>query len=111
MRAQRRPADRRADRFDEALRSAPGILLLPYEDAGETAPSIAATCSTAAIDDVFALAAVSIFIGPEGGYEPAEVERAGRRREIVTLGAPRPPLRDRRLVAATLVMQALGELG
>lgn len=61
--------------LDGALGSAEGVLLIPYEDADYTAPSIQRVLAER-IDDVFALGAVSIFIGPEGGYEPAEVERA-----------------------------------
>lgn len=97
--------------FDDALRSAPGVQMLPYEDAGDAAPSIHDTLNRR-VDDVFALAAASIFIGPEGGYEPAEVERAqAAGAEIVTLGDRVLRSETAGLVAATLVMHAAGELG
>ncbi len=97
--------------FDEALRSAAGVLLLPYEDAGETAPSINDVLNRR-VDDVFSLAAVSIFIGPEGGYEPSEIERAQAAGvEIVTLGDRVLRSETAGLVAITLAMQSIGELG
>jgi 16S rRNA (uracil1498-N3)-methyltransferase len=55
---------------------------------------------------------VSIFIGPEGGFEEAEIERATAAGAVlVTMG--RRVLRSETagLVAATLVLQAAGELG
>jgi 16S rRNA (uracil1498-N3)-methyltransferase len=97
--------------LDAALASAPGLLLLPYEDADHTAPSIAQALG-ARIDDLYALGAVSIFIGPEGGYEPAEIERASESGAIVvTLGDRVLRSETAGVVALTLVMQAAGELG
>jgi len=97
--------------FDDALRSATGILLLPYEDAGDRAPSINDVLNRR-VDDVFALASVSVFIGPEGGYEQAEIERATvAGAEVVTLGDRVLRSETVGLVAATLVMHAVGELG
>ncbi len=97
--------------IDEALRAASGVILLPYEAAGHAAESVAASLARR-IDDVFALEAVSIFIGPEGGYEAEEVDRArAAGAEIVTLGSRVLRSETAGLVAATLVMQALGELG
>jgi len=97
--------------FDEALRVASGIVLLPYEAAGDTAPSINDVLNRR-VDDVFSLAEASIFIGPEGGYEPAEIERAQAAGvEIVTLGDRVLRSETAGLVAATLVMQSIGELG
>ena len=86
-------------------------MLLPYEDAGDAAPSINDVLNRR-VDDVFDLAEASIFIGPEGGYEPAEIERAQNAgAEIVTLGDRVLRSETAGLVAATLVMQAIGELG
>lgn len=97
--------------FDDALRAAAGVLLLPYEEAGDAAPSIHDILNRR-IDDVFALAEISIFIGPEGGYDRAEVERANEAgAEIVTLGDRVLRSETAGLVAATLVMHAVGELG
>jgi 16S rRNA (uracil1498-N3)-methyltransferase len=97
--------------FDAALGDAPGIVILPYEEAGDRAPNINDIMNRR-VDDVFALAAVSVFIGPEGGYEAGEIERAAAAgAEIVTLGARVLRSETAGLVAATLVMQSVGELG
>jgi 16S rRNA (uracil1498-N3)-methyltransferase len=53
-----------------------------------------------------------VFIGPEGGFEPAEVERAqAAGAAIVTLGARVLRSETAGMVALTLVMRAIGELG
>jgi 16S rRNA (uracil1498-N3)-methyltransferase len=97
--------------LDDALASAPGVLLLPYESAYETTPDIG-TALQAEIDALFALSEVSIFIGPEGGYEPEEVDRAtAAGATIVTMGQRVLRSETAGLVAATLVLQAAGELG
>ena len=98
-------------RLADAIASAPGVLLLPYESAGDVAPSVQSAL-TAEIDALFALGEISLFIGPEGGFEPAEVaaaEAAGA--AIVTLGERVLRSETAGLVAATLAMQAAGELG
>jgi 16S rRNA (uracil1498-N3)-methyltransferase len=98
-------------RFADAFASAAGVLLLPYEAAGEQAPSIAAAL-TADIDALFALSEVSVFIGPEGGWEESEVAAArDAGAAIVTMGMRVLRSETAGLVAATLVMQACGELG
>jgi len=105
------PAVDAPQRFADALTCAPGVLLLPYEGAGEQAPDIQSALN-ADIDALFALSEVSVFIGPEGGYEDAEVAHARKAgAAVVTMG--RRVLRSETagLVAATLVMQAAGELG
>jgi 16S rRNA (uracil1498-N3)-methyltransferase len=97
--------------FDDAIQRATGIVLLPYEDAGAVAPSIHDVMNRR-VDDAFALAAAAILIGPEGGFEPAEIERAtAAGAEIVTLGDRVLRSETAGLVAATLVMQSIGELG
>ena len=97
--------------FDEALAAAPGIILLPYESADHLAPNVA-TVLHERIDDLYAFAAVSVLIGPEGGYVPAEVERAfAAGAVVVTLGNRVLRSETAGLVAAALVMQACGELG
>ena len=97
--------------FDGALESAGGVLVLPYEDAGDAAPNINDVLNRR-VDDVFALAEVSVLIGPEGGFEPGEVERArAAGAEIVTLGDRVLRSETAGLVAATLIMQSVGELG
>jgi len=97
--------------FAEALDSAPGIVLLPYEAGDHLTPNIQAVLQEK-IDELYAQAAVSVLIGPEGGYAPHEVERAvAAGATVVTLG--RRVLRSETagLVAVTLVMHACGELG
>lgn len=97
--------------FDDGLASAPGLLLLPYEGAGEPAHNVQEALD-AHIDELFAMAEVSLFIGPEGGFEPAEVERAAAAGvAVVTMG--RRVLRSETagLIAATLVLHAAAELG
>ncbi len=97
--------------FDAALAAAPGVILLPYEDADQSAPSIAQVLHDE-IDAVFAESAVSILVGPEGGYEPEEVQRAlDAGAHVVTLGQRVLRSETAGLVAATLVMQSFGELG
>jgi 16S rRNA (uracil1498-N3)-methyltransferase len=98
-------------RFDAAIASAPGVLLLPYEAAGGEAPGVQAAMN-GDIDALFALSEVSVFIGPEGGFEPAEVaaaEAVGA--TVVTMGERVLRSETAGLVAASLVMQAVGELG
>ena len=97
--------------FDRALSADQAVVLLPYEDAGAAAPAIAEALNNE-IDALFAMSAVNVLIGPEGGYDPAEVEQATAAGAIVvTMG--RRVLRSETagLVAATLVLQVVGELG
>jgi 16S rRNA (uracil1498-N3)-methyltransferase len=97
--------------LDGALRGAAGIVLLPYEEAGDAAQSIHDVLNRR-VDDVFSLAEISVLIGPEGGYEPGEVERAqAAGAEVVTLGDRVLRSETAGIVAATMVMYALGELG
>jgi 16S rRNA (uracil1498-N3)-methyltransferase len=97
--------------FSEVLSSAPGLLLFPYEAAGDAAPNIQSALGRD-IDALFALGEVSIFIGPEGGYEPGEVEAAAAAgAAIVTMGERVLRSETAGLVAATLVLHAAGELG
>jgi 16S rRNA (uracil1498-N3)-methyltransferase len=98
-------------RIDDALAAATGVVIVPYEAAGEMALDVQRALN-ADIDALFALSEVSIFIGPEGGFEEAEIERATAAGAVlVTMG--RRVLRSETagLVAATLVLQAAGELG
>lgn len=97
-------------RFAEALASAPGVLLMPYE-AADGEGSIKAALD-ASIDALFALGAVSIFIGPEGGFEPSEVQQASDAgATVVTMGTRVLRSETAGLVALTLALQATGALG
>lgn len=97
--------------FTQALSTATGIVLLPYEGAGPTAPSIADVLRDR-IDELFALAEISILIGPEGGLQAEEVEQANSAGAIVvTLGERVLRSETAGLVALTLALAACGELG
>jgi 16S rRNA (uracil1498-N3)-methyltransferase len=97
--------------FDAALGGASGIILVPFEAADETAPAIA-TVLRRRIDELFAIAVVSLFIGPEGGFEPAEVKAAvSRGADIVTMGDRILRSDTAGIVALAMVMEACGELG
>jgi 16S rRNA (uracil1498-N3)-methyltransferase len=95
----------------EAIETAPGVRLLPYEAAGEMAMNVQSAID-AQIDALFAEGAISIFIGPEGGYEPDEVSRAvDAGVSVVTMGARVLRSETAGIVAATLVLHAAGDLG
>ncbi len=97
--------------FADALASAPGLLVVPYESAGPNAPNVRAAID-ADVDALFALGEVSLFIGPEGGYEESEIEQAtAAGAKIVSLGDRVMRSETAGLVAATLVMDVIGELG
>ncbi|MBI5287658.1 MAG: 16S rRNA (uracil(1498)-N(3))-methyltransferase [Chloroflexi bacterium] len=97
--------------FQEALASAPGIVLLPYEAGDHLTPNVQ-TVLQDKIDELYAEGAVSVLVGPEGGYERQEVEQAvAAGATVVTLGQRVLRSETAGLVAATLVMQACGELG
>jgi 16S rRNA (uracil1498-N3)-methyltransferase len=97
--------------FDAALAAAEGVLVLPFEAAGEDAPPIQRAIDIE-IDALFASSAVSIFIGPEGGYEEAEVERAREAgAAIVTMGQRVLRSETAGLIATTLTLHATGDLG
>lgn len=93
-------------RFEDAVGSAPGLRLLPYEGEGGQ-PLGAYLRSISERPD-----AVSIFIGPEGGFEPAEVDLARNEGLMpVTLGPRILRSETAGIVAAALALEALGELG
>lgn len=105
------PEVREPETFEQSLAEAPGLLLLPYEAAGDAAPNIQAALDRE-IDALFALGEVSLFVGPEGGFEPQEVAAAvARGATVVTMGERVLRSETAGLVAATLTMHAVGELG
>jgi 16S rRNA (uracil1498-N3)-methyltransferase len=89
--------------FDEACASAPGLRILPWEGERE-----------ASLSDVLAaerpVDAVSLFIGPEGGFPPEEVELA-RQHGVRTVSLGRRILRAETaaIAAAALVLHELGQ--
>ena len=92
--------------FAEAVRTAPGLRLLPWEE--ERSLGLR-SCLPAARPKP---AAVSVFIGPEGGFSEEEAALA---REagcaLVSLGPRILRSETAGIVAAALVMHELGELG
>ena len=92
--------------FEEAVSSAPGLLLLPWE--GERAQGLR-SCLRSLGDKP---EAVSLFIGPEGGFAEDEV-RLARDAGCVPVSLGPRILRSETagIVAAALVMHELGEMG
>ncbi len=92
--------------FEEAVRSAHGLKLLPYE----SARGVGLTEYLRGLDR--RPAEVSLFIGPEGGFEPAEIELAQAVGAVVVTMGPRV-LRSETagIVASALILDALREMG
>lgn len=95
--------------LDEALASAEGLRLLPWE--GERGVSLRQTLRTASGEGK-KLEAVSLFIGPEGGFEQEEVQQASAL-GVQTVSLGRRILRSETagIVAAAAVLYELRELG
>ena len=91
--------------FEEAVRQARGVKIMPYE--GERARSMGAYLrGLSRLPDI-----VSLFIGPEGGFEDSEVDLAREAgAEIVSLGPRILRSETAGIVASALVLDALGEL-
>ena len=90
--------------FEKACASAAGLRILPWED--ETEASLSDVL--AAEEDVDA---VSLFIGPEGGFPPEEVELARHQGvRTVSLGPRILRAETAAVVAAALVLHELGEM-
>jgi 16S rRNA (uracil1498-N3)-methyltransferase len=94
--------------LDDAIADGNGLLLLPYESAGAHASTIRQALDGYG-DALMAEPFVSIYIGPEGGFEEAEVEHA--RATVVTMGPRVLRSETAGLVALALVLQATGDLG
>jgi 16S rRNA (uracil1498-N3)-methyltransferase len=91
--------------FEDALRQARGLKVMPFE--GERSRSLRASLRGAKRPEI-----VSLFIGPEGGFEDAEVELAREAgAEIVSLGPRILRSETAGIVASALVLDALGEMG
>ena len=90
--------------FEEACASAAGLCILPWE--GEREASLGDVLA-----EEVAVDAVSLFIGPEGGFPPEEVDLA-RQKGVRTVSLGQRILRSETaaLVAAALVLHELGEL-
>jgi 16S rRNA (uracil1498-N3)-methyltransferase len=88
--------------FEEAVRKAPGLKLMPWEDErearlGEHLRSLSERPRT-----------VSIFIGPEGGYESSEVELARESgATLVTLGRQVMRAETAAIIACGIILHEL----
>ncbi len=97
--------------FAQVVETAAGCRLLPYEgaNANPPAPSLGET-----VREQYAAPrpSVNLLIGPEGGFDPTEVEQARRAGWTITTLGPRI-LRAETAALATVsvVMDRLGELG
>ncbi len=92
--------------LDEALRAAPGVRLLPWE--GERLQGLTAYVRSLRERP----REVSLFIGPEGGFEAEEVDLARQEgAALVTMGHRILRSETAGIVAAALVLDALGEMG
>lgn len=91
-------------RFEEAIASAPGLKLLPWEEERSTG----LRAGLAALTE--RPSTVSLFIGPEGGFSPEEAALS-RSAGCVTVSLGPRVLRSETagIVAVALVMEALGE--
>ncbi len=92
--------------FEDAVRSAPGLLLLPWE--GERSQGLRSYLRSLADRPL----AASLFVGPEGGFAEDEV-RLAREAGCVPISLGPRILRSETagIVAAALVMHELGEMG
>lgn len=98
----------------EALASAPGLRLLPWEGgvSGARRASPLQGLGACLRAQRQRPATVSLFIGPEGGFEAEEVEAARRSGcALVSLGPRILRSETAGIVAAALVMEAVGEMG
>ena len=97
-----------AQTLEEALRSAPRPALMAWEE--ETRGSLKSTLGHWR-DETADSGAVSVFIGPVGGFDPEEVELA-RDLGVVTIGLGNRILRSETAAAAltAIIMHELGEL-
>jgi len=90
--------------LEEALATAPGLRLLPWE--GETVQGLRAALAAAPVSEV------SLFIGPEGGWAEAEVALAvAQGATPVGLGPRILRAETAGLVAAAAILYHCGELG
>lgn len=92
--------------FEDAVRSGPGLLLLPWE--GERSQGLRSYLRSLGDRPL----AVSLFIGPEGGFAEDEV-RLAREAGCVPVSLGPRILRSETagIVVAALVMHELGEMG
>ena len=89
--------------FEEACRQAEGVGLIPWEEAKDGGLRSALTEG---------VEKVSLYIGPEGGFEVSEIETAQRSGlKVVTLGRRILRADTASLASVTAVLYQLGQLG
>jgi 16S rRNA (uracil1498-N3)-methyltransferase len=102
----RLPAVEAPRAFEQAVSAAPGVKLLPYEEEEGLGLSAYLNLLPLAPEEV------SLFIGPEGGFEEAEVAFAREQgAAVVTLGSRIMRAETAAIVAVALVLNACGDLG
>lgn len=93
--------------FAEAIASAQGTRLLPWEEAGESAGLLQTLTQVAE-----PIKSISLMIGPEGGFEADEVEQAREAGwHVVSLGKRILRAETAAVASLAVVTTALGELG
>lgn len=93
--------------FAEAVASAEGVRLLPWEE-GQSDPGLLAAFNQSKQP----VAAVSLLIGPEGGLEAGEIDQAiGVGWQVVTLGPRVLRAETAALATLSIVTAALGWMG
>ncbi len=93
--------------FEEAIRNATGLRIVPWEGGGGSA-GLGAYLRGLAERPVV----VSVFIGPEGGYSDEEIELArSAGATVVSLGQRIMRSETAGIVASAIVLEALGEMG
>ena len=92
--------------FEDSVRQARGLKLLPFE--GERSRGLGSYLrGLSRRPDT-----VSLFIGPEGGFEDAEVELAREAgAEVVSLGSRILRSETAGIIASAIVLESLGEMG
>jgi 16S rRNA (uracil1498-N3)-methyltransferase len=87
-------------------------VLLPWEEATEGSLGDAVRDAFPFLDRTSALEKVALIVGPEGGFTSQEADQArGLGIQVVTLGPRILRAETAGIVAAALVMEAVGELG
>ena len=95
--------------LSDALASAEGLRLLPWEGERETSLRQALRAATGKGKKT---PVVSIFIGPEGGFAPDEVQQAVQRgARTVSLGRRILRSETAGIVASAMVLFEFGDLG
>jgi 16S rRNA (uracil1498-N3)-methyltransferase len=93
--------------FAEALDRATGVIVLPWEDDRDRAPSLGAALRLLRepAEGGVSVPELSIFIGPEGGFSPEEVGQSRQHGALVVSLGPRVLRTETAAIAALAVAQ------